>query len=184
MTLVGSPLTLSGGRVRDLIDGRKNQVLLPIVDVDMAQLVRDFFWVREPWRTFVSLDNAEANEVWNPLSRRGAGLMFDDGDGLSIARRVFDEENAAPRYHYGPREVARPFGRLRSASTLPRWGSRVCAKIKTVKVVFATDRNVVDLDALPYNQSAWERSPTVAVFDVSPILGNIDDLIAQGALPT
>ena len=107
-----------------------------------------------------------------------------DGDGLSIARRVFDEENAAPRYHYGPREVARPFGRLRSASTLPRWGSRVCAKIKTVKVVFATDRNVVDLDALPYNQSAWERSPTVAVFDVSPILGNIDDLIAQGALPT
>jgi hypothetical protein len=120
----------------------------------------DLIWIREPWRTFSSLDGTEDDQIWHPGARRGAWITFDaGGPSLSIAKRV-GERRGPPQYHYGGQDLRCP-GRLRPAATMPRWASRSCAIITDMLV-------------------AADGMTSCTMLMVRPFAENIDDLISSG----
>lgn len=83
-------------------------------------------WVREAWRTFVSLDAVKPSDLFVP-GKKGAGIWYDaDGSGLAITK---DGEK-----YYGKREHISPFGKARSPMFMPRWASRISIEITQVRV--------------------------------------------------
>ncbi len=150
------PLPLTAARALDF--HRDGEASISLSVKEAASINQgDGFWIAEPWRTFVSLDGTDEDDVWHSRARRGAGVAYDaGGPGLSIRKRI-GEERGAPDYHYGERENLTAFGRLRPAFLMPRWASRSTAVISDILL---TD--------------------THAIFGVRTIAGNVDDLIARG----
>jgi hypothetical protein len=100
----------------------------------------DRLWVRENWRTFVSLDDVKPRDLWAPGCGRGGGVRFEaDAGGLSITK---DGE-----HFYGVRDTDAPFGKQRPSIFLPRWASRLTLIVQSVKVERLQDISEADADA-------------------------------------
>ena len=87
--------------------------------------VGDRLWVREAWRTFVSLDAVPPRDLLQP--GRGAGILYEaDDGGLAIT--------AAGERSMGERDDRRAFGKLRPGLFMPRWASRLTQVVTDVRV--------------------------------------------------
>lgn len=156
------PILFSAMMVRAIIEGRKTQtrrVLKPqpserFVDAlkysrsgMAASLVRwnagDRLWVREAWRTFVSLDDVAPRDLLTPA--RGAGVAFEAGGGMSVAK---DRGRANIDFDLQvPRDPPNAWGRLRAAMHMPRWASRLTLIVEDVRVHRLQEINEVDAEA-------------------------------------
>ena len=88
----------------------------------------DRLWVKEAWRTFVSLDNLKPSEVWSRDQDRGAGIAYVAGGGLAITKGGAD-------YLYGDqRDDLAPFGKVRNVRFMPKWVSRLTLLVTNVRV--------------------------------------------------
>lgn len=89
--------------------------------------VGDRLYVREAWRTFVSLDKTAPRDLL--IGGRGAGISFKAGGGLSLGR---EPERA---YTYcETREDENAFGKFRQGMHMPRWASRLTLPVCDVRV--------------------------------------------------
>ena len=91
----------------------------------------DRLWVREAWRTFVSLDDVAPRDLLTP--ERGAGIAFEAGGGMSLTKPPARDRYIDYGLH-GVREPVGAWGRLRAAMHLPRWGSRNTLVVTDVRV--------------------------------------------------
>lgn len=86
----------------------------------------DRLYVREHWRTFVSLDNEPPRDLWSPGCGRGAGVLYiADEFGLSLTKE-------GERYE-GERDNPEAFGKHRQAMHMPRWASRLTLIVTDVR---------------------------------------------------
>ena len=104
--------------------------------------IGDRLWVREAWRTFVSLDKIKPRDIW-PRDGKGAGVAFEAGGGSSIN---FKCERYAD-YSLEPRHDIAAFGRLRAAMHMPRWASRLTLTVTEVRVQRLQDISEADARA-------------------------------------
>lgn len=90
--------------------------------------VGDRLWVREAWRTFVSLNDDPPSQLLN--GNRGAGIRFEaDGRTLSVSK------DGTPQYQHDADPVGlSAYGRQRAGMHLPRWGSRLTLDVTDVRV--------------------------------------------------
>lgn len=164
--MTDKPIIFSAAMVRALIEGRKSQTRR-VLDKDLfapgewtddyvmhdgnaewrERLIRwkvgDRLWVREAWRTFVSLDDVSPVSVLSP--ERGAGICYEAGGGASISRppgrELFSD------YSLEERHDRRAFGRLRAAMHMPRWASRLTLTVTDVRVQRLQEINEADAKA-------------------------------------
>lgn len=98
----------------------------------------DLCYVREAWRTFVSLDDVSPRDLYQP-GRRGAGVWFEaDGQGLAIT--------SDGSVSYGPRDDRNAFGRLRAGMHLPKALTRATVQITETRVERLQD--ITEQDAI------------------------------------
>jgi len=152
--MADKPILFSGSMVRALLAGTKTQTrrlmphqewlqqaYAPIVigarifnysaeeEVSRARWnVGDRLYVREHWRTFISLDKVAPRDLWAPDCGKGAGILYiADSSGMSLT--------AQGERFYGPREGdAEAFGKHRQAMHMPRWASRLTLTVTDVRV--------------------------------------------------
>lgn len=88
----------------------------------------DRLWVKEAWRTFVSLDKLKPTEVWSADQDRGAGVGYEAGGGLAITKGgheyLFSDD----------RDDLRAFGKLRNPRFMPKWASRLTLIVTDVRI--------------------------------------------------
>ncbi len=90
----------------------------------------DLVYVKEAWRTFVSLDNTRPSGIWSADGERGAGIAYEAGGHLTISRGTGDRE-----YRFSSEsEDPAPFGRKRPAMYMPAAFSRITLQILEVRV--------------------------------------------------
>lgn len=99
----------------------------------------DTIWVREAWRTFVSLDDTKPRDIWSPGCGRGAGVFYEADEGGSYRTREGEFWPAV-------REGRSAFGKLRPSMFMPRWASRLTLTVSEVRVQRLQD--VTDADAI------------------------------------
>lgn len=88
--------------------------------------VGDRLYVREHWRTFVSLDKVAPRDLLDD-GKRGAGVLYiADGEGMAL---TVDGSRT-----YGPRDTPQAFGKHRQAMHMPRWASRLTLHVTDVRV--------------------------------------------------
>lgn len=88
----------------------------------------DTLWVREAWRTFVSLDGTKPRDLWSPGCGRGAGVLYEaDCDGLALTKE-------GERWTGTRTEHRNAFGKLRPSMFMPRWASRLTLPVSEVCV--------------------------------------------------
>lgn len=152
------PIPFTTPMIRALLDGRKTQtrrVLKSTYDpggvipdgaggqMDYVEpsetperpkyAVGDRLWVREAWRTFVSLDAVKPSELLN--GKRGAGIIYlADGHSLSVSRN-------GERHEGGERDDQQAFGKYRPPMFMPRWASRLTLIVTDVRVQRLHDIN-------------------------------------------
>lgn len=88
--------------------------------VPLRHKVGDRLWVREAWRTFVSLDGEKPSEIWNPDMERGAGIAYEAGGSLSITKGRGDRVYSFGEHHDNPEAM----GRRRIGRYMPKFFSR------------------------------------------------------------
>lgn len=172
------PFTLTGARALHFHQKRITKIWLPLKLGDRMRFrMGDVLWIREPWRTFVSLDGAEDDGIWHPQARRGAGVAFDaGGPGLSISRRICEERDR-PDYHYGDRDDLSGFGRLRPAATMPIWASRSFGIVLSSCARSVVNQHVQSIGDLVIDQQY--EDPFAEVLDVLPISKNVSDFFPR-----
>ncbi len=100
----------------------------------------DRFWVKEDWRTFISLDAVKPRDVWSKDQDRGAGIAFEAGGSMAITK-------GSAAYSFGEeRDDLAAFGKLRVARFMPKWASRLTLTVSNVRVQRLQD--ITDRDAL------------------------------------
>ena len=96
-------------------------------DFRVPYKVGDMLWVREAWRTFVSLDDVAPRDLLN--GRRGAGVRYE-ADGMTMAVAKGGERFMGI---IEPADMA-PYGRVRASMHMPRWASRLTLMVTDVRV--------------------------------------------------
>jgi hypothetical protein len=91
--------------------------------------VGDRLYVREAWRTFVSLDKIAPRDIWAPNLERGAGIYYETGGNLSITKGLAGRE-----WIIGDDEMSGGAGKFRQAMHMPRWASRLTLTVTEVRV--------------------------------------------------
>ena len=169
---------------------------------DPAYKVGDRLYVREHWRTFVSLDKVAPVDLL--AGGRGAGVLYiADGGGMALT--------ADGSRTYGDRDNPQAFGRDRRAMHMPRWASRITLTVTDVRVQRLQDISEADAiaegveperdgwrqygslgpmhagsvwatAAAAYHDlwdsingiMAWDANPWVAAYTFTVAMGNID----------
>jgi hypothetical protein len=219
--MADKPISFSAPMVRALIEGRKTQTRriikgqpqgpfwfcdparggwrfvaeggAPSVPAKVPWRLGDRLWVREAWRTFVSLDDVAPSDLLTGL--RGAGIAFEAGCGVSISKIPQREFRAD--YSLEPRADRAAFSRLRAAMHMPRWASRTTLHVTGVRVQRLQDINENDAKAEGvkpasgkhreprvaafadlwhkiHGSTSWSENPWVAAISFRTILANID----------
>jgi hypothetical protein len=206
------PILFSGPMVRALLNGSKTQTRRVIEPTDKPMApgqillmtgprfggtayrfapryrVGDRLYVREHWRTFISLDGVAPRELWAPGCGKGAGILYiADNRGMSLT--------AAGERFSGDREGdISAFGKHRQAMHMPRWASRLTLTVTDVRVERLQDCSEADAFAEGVSASeywpatmayrdlwdsinglgAWDENPWVAAYTFTVERGNID----------
>lgn len=118
------PMLFSAPMIRALLAGRKTQTRRV---AEFKGKPGDLIWVRESWRTYVSLDEVAPVDLWKPGLARGAALFYEAGGGMNITRggRPHEWSQHDEDDHPGA-------GRLRASMHLPKWGSRITLRVTSV----------------------------------------------------
>jgi hypothetical protein len=157
------PILYSAPMIRALLAGTKTQTrrlckwtpaLLPDGKILSNEVVQsgDRLWVREAWRTFVSLDSTPPRDLLQP--GRGAGILYEaDDGGLAIT--------AVGERSMGERDDRRAFGKLRPGMFMPRWASRLTQIVTDVRVQRLQD--ISEEDALA--EGIERQDPTAEDFE-------------------
>ncbi len=105
-------------------------------DFRVPYKIGDMLWVREAWRTFVSIDKVAPRDLLN--GKRGAGVRYEaDGMTLGIAKD-------GKRY-MGVADADRTaYGRVRASMHMPRWASRLTLVVTDVRVERLKDVSIED----------------------------------------
>lgn len=91
--------------------------------------VGDRLYLREAWRTFISLDDTAPRDLWSPEQERGAGIYYEAGGNLSITKGIAGRE-----WLLGDGEMPAGAGRFRQGMHMPRWASRLTLTVTEVRV--------------------------------------------------
>lgn len=121
------PMLFSRLMVLALLAGRKTQTRRLSFEGQPGDLI----WVKEAWRTMVSLDKVPPRDLWSPTEERGAGIHFEAGGNGYIARGLSD----APRFLQVQDDIEPgPWhGRLRSSMHMPMAFSRLTLRVVDVR---------------------------------------------------
>jgi hypothetical protein len=103
----------------------KDRPLAPTRNVPLPPPLK--LWVREAWRTFVSLDDVKPRDLFE--GGRGAGLRYEAGGSLAIGKEP-DRE----RYYSDESDDHPGMGKLRPPIFMPRWASRLTLTVTDVRV--------------------------------------------------
>ena len=171
--MTDKPIIFSAPMIRALLEGRKTQtrritrkqdwpagvVALHPHQHGAGWAVGDRLWVREAWRTFVSLNDLAPVDLW-PRDCKGVGIAYEAGGGMSITasgeRRV--------DYALEPRDDMPAFGRLRAAMHMPRWASRLTLTVSEVRVQRLQDITDDDAKAEGVKPQHGAGEPHVAAY--------------------
>ena len=126
MTARKIPMLFSKPMVLALLAGRKTQTRR----LRFAGKPGDLIWVRESWRTYVSLDGEKPSRVWTPDGTRGAAIFYEAGGDQFISKppHALEWSQSDESEHPGA-------GKLRPSMFLPAWGSRLTLKVTEVRRV-------------------------------------------------
>lgn len=132
------PIQFSKPMVLALLAGTKTQTRR-LFKGKLRHSVGDRLYVREHWRTFVSLDAVPPRDLWRLDGERGAGVWYEaDGSGMALT--------AAGMRSFGPRDDRPAFGKFRQAMHMPKWASRMTLVVTGSRVERLQD--ISEADAL------------------------------------
>lgn len=113
----------------------------------------DLIWVRESWRTYVSLDLTKPVDLWSPEEERGAAFFYEAGGGMFISRGVGDRT-----WGQDDERLPEGAGKRRSSLHLPRWGSRLTLRVTDVReepLASISEADAIAEGILPVESNRW-----------------------------
>jgi hypothetical protein len=113
----------------------------------------DRLYVREAWKTFVSLNTVAPRDLWSKGGGRGAGITYlADNMGMAITREG--------QRTTGERDIdASAFGRYRPGMHMPKWASRMTLIVDDVRIERLQDISEADAIAEGIEPVYDERGP-------------------------